>query len=82
MKGAILSVTCIRRFIPPIRISAEKTASIAPVAHKGIPKAVLQVALMEFTWTMHPTHPSARMIATAKNPARKTPSLPGKALRM
>jgi hypothetical protein len=34
-----------------------------------MPKAVRQVALMKFTWTMHPTHPSAMVIATAKNPA-------------
>ena len=52
MSGVMVSVTRIRHFIPPIRTSADKTASNAPITHVGMPKAVLQVALMEFPWTI------------------------------
>ena len=48
----------------------------------GIPKAVLQVAAIELDWTMQPMKPSAKMMETAKKPARNLPPAPVKALVM
>ena len=52
------------------------------MTHVGMPKAVLQVEAMELDCTMQPMKPSARMMATAKKPARNVPNLPWNAVLM
>ena len=53
-----------------------------PTVQPGTPKAVLMVSAMEFDCTMQPMKPSARMMATAKKPARNLPNAPLKAVVM
>ena len=53
-----------------------------PMTQVGMPKAVFMVSAMEFDCTMQPMKPSARMMATAKNPARNLPRPPLKAVVM
>ena len=53
-----------------------------PTIQLGTPKAVSKVEPMELDWTMQPMKPRARMMATAKKPARNLPKPPWKAVRM
>ena len=58
------------------------TTSTTPITQEGTPKAVWKVEPMELDWTMQPIKPRARMMATAKNPARNLPKAPRKAVVM
>ena len=55
---------------------------ITPETHDGTPKAVFMVEPMEFDCTMQPIKPRARMMDTAKKPARNLPKPPLKAVVM
>ena len=68
--------------MPPRKMTAHTITSTTPTIQLGMPKAVENVEPMEFDCTMQPMKPSARMIATAKNPARNLPNRPGKAVVM
>ena len=48
----------------------------------GMPKAVFMVSAMELDCTMQPMKPRAKMMATAKKPARNLPPFPLKAVVM
>ena len=54
--------------------------STTPMIHVGTLKALEKVSPMEFDCTMQPKKPSARMMATAKKPARNLPKPPLKAV--
>ena len=82
MMGTIFSVTEARRLIPPRKMTAQFTTRTMPMIQDGMPKAVWKVEPMELDCTMQPKKPSARMIATAKNPARYLPRSPLKAFVM
>ena len=82
MMGTSFSVTEATRWMPPRKTKAEAAATTRPMTQAGMPKAVEQVEPMELDWTMQPMKPRARVMATAKNPARKEPSLPRKARLM
>ena len=58
------------------------TTSTTPTIQAGIPKAVSKVEPMELDCTMQPKKPRARMMATAKKPARNLPNAPVKAVVM
>ena len=47
-----------------------------PLTQPGMLNALVQLSAMELDWTMVPMKPSARMMATAKKPARNLPNLP------
>ena len=59
---------------------AETAAITIPITHAGTPRAVEKVEPMELDCTIAPMQPRERMMATAKKPARKEPSLPLNAL--
>ena len=82
MTGTIFSVTAARRDTPPMNTVPARMTTIRPMTQVGMPKAVFMVSAMEFDCTMQPMKPSARMMATAKNPARNLPPLPLKAVVM
>ena len=52
------------------------------MTQEEMPRALLQVSPMELDCTMLPMKPRARMMATAKKPARKLPKPEGKAFLM
>ena len=56
--------------------------STTPTTQEGMPKAVWKVEPMELDWTMQPMKPRARMMATAKKPARNLPKPPLNAVVM
>ena len=74
--GTIFSVTEASLFVPPRNINEHITTRTIPMIHAGTPKAVSNVEPIELACTIHPINPSARVIATAKNPAMNLPSLP------
>ena len=80
--GTSFSVTAARRLIPPRKIKPQMTTRIRPTTQDGMPKAVWQVDPMELDCTMQPKKPNARVIATAKKPARNFPREPLKAVVM
>ena len=80
MMGTIFSVTAARRCTPPRKITAQMTARMTPTIQEGMPKAVSKVEPMELDCTMQPMKPRARMMATAKKPARNLPKAPRKAV--
>ena len=82
MTGTIFSATAARRRTPPRKMTPQRTTSAMPTIHAGTPNAVSNVEPMELDCTMHPMKPSARMIATAKKPARNFPKPPLKAVVM
>ena len=57
-------------------------AMTMPTTQVGIPVALFMVSAMELDWTMQPMKPSARMMATEKNAARKRPPAPLNAVVM
>ena len=80
MMGTIFSVTEARRCTPPTKMNPQITTSTMPTIQEGTPKAVSKVEPMELDCTIQPIKPSARMMATAKNPARNFPKPPLKAV--
>ena len=68
--------------MPPMKMTAAIRVITAPMTQDGMPKAVLQVSPMELDCTIQPIKPRARMMATAKKPARKLPKRLGKAFLM
>ena len=70
MRGTSFSVTAASRCTPPRKMKAQMTTSTRPMTQEGTPKAVWKVEPMELDWTMQPMKPRARMMATAKKPAR------------
>ena len=80
--GTSFSVTAARRCTPPRKIMAQMMTSTIPMTQAGTPKAVWKVEPMELDCTMLPMRPRARMMATAKNPARNLPKPPLKAVVM
>ena len=76
MTGTTFSVTEASRWTPPRKMTPQMTTSTTPTIQLGIPKAVLKVEPMELDWTMQPIKPRARMMATAKKPARNLPKPP------
>ena len=82
MAGTSFSVTEASRWVPPKKIKPDSTTSTAPASQAGMPKAFSKAAPMELDWTMQPRKPRARMMATAKKPARNRPKPPGKAARI
>ena len=82
MTGTIFSVTEARRFIPPMKMTAQITTRTMPTIQDGTPKAVWKVEPMELDCTIQPKNPKARMIATAKKPARNLPKDPLNAVVM
>ena len=82
MMGTIFSVTLAMRWMPPRKTNTATRATSRPTTQEGTPKAVEQVAPMELDCTMQPMKPRARMMATAKKPARNLPRPPFTALRM
>lgn len=82
MKGTIFSVTEPMRCIPPMKTKNATAQRTMPIAHPGMPNAVLQTSLIEFDCTIVPMKPSASVIATAKNTARNFPNLPLNAVCM
>ena len=82
MIGTIFSQTDARRCTPPRKINPQITTSTSPATHPGIPNAVSIVDPIELDCTIHPINPSARIIATAKNPAKNFPNPPLNAVVM
>ena len=82
MMGTTFSVTEARRCTPPRKMNPQMTTSTTPTIQPGTPKAVEKVEPMELDWTMQPMKPRARMMATAKKPARNLPKPPLKAVVM
>ena len=82
MVGTSFSVTAARRFTPPRKIKPQITTKMIPMIQDGTPKAVWKVEPMELDCTMQPIKPSARMIATAKKPAKNLPNPPENAFVM
>ena len=82
MMGTIFSVTAARRCTPPRKMMAQMITSTTPMIQAGMPNAVLKVEPMELDCTMLPIRPSARMMATAKKPARNLPNPPLNAVVM
>ena len=80
--GTTFSVTEASRWTPPRKITPQMTTRTIPTIQLGTPKAVWKVDPMELDWTMQPIKPRARIIATAKNPARNLPNPPWNALLM
>ena len=64
-----------------MKINAHRAARTRPMTQVGITpvEAVLTASDMELDCTIEPIKPRARMIATAKNPARNLPKPPLKA---
>ena len=77
MTGTSFSVTNAMRWMPPRKMSPAMTVTAMPITHVGMPSAFEKVSPMEFDCTMLPMKPSARVMATAKKPARNLPK-PGK----
>ena len=82
MTGTIFSVTEARRCTPPTKMKPQITTSTMPTIQEGTPKAVWKVEPMELDCTMQPMKPRARMMATAKKPARNLPKPPLNAVVM
>ena len=82
MTGTSFSVTEAMRCTPPMKMKPATTTTARPMAQVGIMKAEFMVLAMELDWTMQPMKPRAKMMATAKKPARKVPNLPLKAVLM
>ena len=82
MKGTSFSVTEAMRCTPPMKMRAATAATMTPMIQPGMPKALVQDSAMELDCTMLPMKPSARVMATAKKPARNLPKPFGKALLM
>ena len=82
MMGTIFSVTAAKRDTPPMNTMPARMTTARPMTQVGMPKAVFMVSAMELDCTMQPINPSARMMATAKNPARNLPRPPLKAVVM
>ena len=61
---------------------AQMMTRTIPTIQEGMPKAVCMVEPMELDWTMQPMKPRARMMETAKNPARNLPNPPLNAVVM
>ena len=80
MMGTIFSVTEARRCTPPRKMKPQMATSTTPMIHVGTLKALEKVSPMELDCTMQPKKPSARMMATAKKPARNLPKPPLKAV--
>ena len=80
--GTSFSVTAARRCTPPRKMMAQMATSTIPMTQEGMPKAVLKVEPMELDCTMLPIRPRARMMATAKKPARNLPNPPLNAVVM
>ena len=57
-------------------MNPQSTTKKIPTVHPGTPNAVLNVAPIEFDCTIQPKNPRAKVIATAKKPARNFPKLP------
>ena len=70
MTGTSFSVTAAMRFTPPMKMAPAMTARPMPTTTWSMSKAFLKASLMELAWTMLPMNPRARMMATAKKPAR------------
>ena len=62
--------------------STTATASTTPTIQVGMPSASWKALLMALDWTMLPVKPRAKMIASAKKPARILPKVPLNACRM
>ena len=82
MTGTSFSVTEAMRETPPRKMNPPTSTTAAPMIHVGMPKAVLHVEAIEFDWTMQPMKPRARIMATAKKPARNLPNAPVNAVFM
>ena len=82
MMGTSFSVTAARRCTPPRKMTAQMTTNTIPMTQAGMPKAVSMVEPMELDWTMQPMKPSARMMDTAKKPAKNFPKPPLNAVVM
>ena len=80
MMGTSFSFTEASRWMPPRKIKPQITTRTIPTIQLGTPKAVWKVDPMELDWTMQPIKPRARMMATAKKPARNLPKPPWKAV--
>lgn len=74
--GTIFSHTEARRCTPPKKISPQMKDSAIPTIQDGNPNAVSNTEPIELDCTMHPMNPSAKIMATAKNPAKSLPKLP------
>ena len=82
MTGTIFSDTDAMRCTPPIKMNAHTAAITTPTTQFGTPKALWQASAMELDCTIAPMKPRARIIATAKKPARNLPPRPLKAAVM
>ena len=82
MIGTTFSVTDAIRPTPPRKMNAAMIAQMMPTTIIGAPNAVLNATLIEFACTMLPVKPRAKMIASAKKPARILPKVPLNACRM
>ena len=82
MMGTSFSVTAARRCTPPRKMIAQMITSTIPMTQEGTPKAVSMVEPMELDCTIQPMKPSARMMDTAKKPARNLPKPPLNAVVM
>ena len=82
MIGTSFSVTEASRWTPPRKMKPQITTRTMPTIQLGTPKAVSKVEPMELDCTMQPMKPRARMMATAKKPARNFPKPPWKAVVM
>ncbi len=80
--GTSFSVTAAKRCTPPRKMMAQMTTRMMPDTQAGMPKAVCMVEPMELDCTMQPMKPRARMMATAKKPARNLPKPPLNAVVM
>mgnify|MGYP007098957548 CR=1 FL=1 len=76
MTGTSFSVTEAMRVTPPRKMKAATTASTTPTIQVGMPSASWKALLMALDWTMLPVKPRAKMIASAKKPARILPKVP------
>ncbi len=76
MMGTTFSVTESQTLHPAQEDEPQMTTSTTPTIQPGTPKAVEKVEPMELDWTMQPMKPRARMMATAKKPARNLPKPP------
>ena len=82
MIGTIFSVTEAMRCTPPMKMKAAMAHTIRPMTQLGMWNAFWHASPMELDCTIEPMKPSARMIATAKKPARNLPKPFGKARLM
>ena len=76
ISGTTVSVILAIRSIPPRNINNATIAIKRPMIHCGTPNAVWNADAIELDCTAFPIKPRAKMISTAKMPAKTFPKDP------